>query len=347
MPQAQKESNVPGNDKEVNVLDGDAEGLVVNIVDDTPPEDRGRKPLEHDPLSKQDDDDEAAKYTKGVQKRIKELTHKAHDERRRAEAAEREKEEAVNFARAAYSRAKALEQQLTSGEAAFSNTTVEKEELALKTAKEDYTKAYEAGDPVAQAEATAKVAAASQRLENAKHWAAQAKQKSEQKPLHAEKDVVDSDQRDVNTQRRAAAPQVAEPDSAAMEWGERNPWFGKNRKMTSYVYGIHEELTLDKGLRPVEDAEEYFAAIDKEMRERFPDYEWDQEGEDDVVDAKPAKKTTAKKPAATVVAPVSRTPSGSGKEITLSKSEVAIAKSFGLTPQQYALEKVKLNKGAA
>lgn len=312
----------------------------VEISDDTPPEDRGRKPLETDPLAKEED--EAAQYTKGVQKRIKELTHKAHDERRRAEQAEREKDEAVRFANAQFQRSRQLEAQLTSGEAAFATTTSEKEELAVTTAQEKYKKAFEAGDPDAIAKATAEIAAASQRLENAKHWSAQAANKAKQNPLQRQEADVDSQQRDASTQR-TATPEA--PDAAAMEWSERNPWFGKNRKMTSYVYGIHEELTLEQGLHPERDAEKYYAAIDTEMRERFPDHDWDEQ--DDEVEVKPAKKPAAKKTATSVVAPVARNTTGNGKKVTLTASEVRIAKSFGLTPEQYAREKIKLNSNGA
>jgi len=343
-----KQARVPGNDAEVDVNTLDDQDLIVEIADDTPPEDKGRKALEHDPLEKKDSDDEAVQYTKGVKKRINELTHKAHDERRRAERAEREKEEAVRFAQAQFQRARMLEAQLTQGEAAFAGTTLEKEQLAVTTAQDKYKKAYESGDPDAIATATAEIAAASQRLEQARHWSAQAKNR-QQSSLQNQNVDVDSQPRDVNTQPRQAQPE--EPDSTAIEWSEKNEWFGKNRKMTSYVYGIHEELTHERGLHPVRDAEEYYAAIDKEMRERFPDYDWgetsvDTSDNDDDDDDKPAKKPAAKKPASSVVAPVTRTTSGNGKKVTLTESEVRIAKSFGLTPQEYAREKLKLNKGA-
>jgi hypothetical protein len=333
-----KESQVPGNDREVDVLNDDAKDeLQVDIADDTPPEDRGRKPLEHDPLNNKDDD-EAAKYTRGVQKRIKELTHKAHDERRRAEAAEREREEAIRFARSAHQRVQLLEQQLTTGEAAFATTTTEKEELALKTAKEQYSKAFEAGDPSAISDAAAAVATASQRLENAKHWAQQAQNKIKKAPLQQEKDDVDSTA-DVSTQKQSAAEK---PHESALDWSSRNPWFGENKKMTAYVYGIHDELVNDQGLHPVDDADEYYAAIDAEMRKRFPDYDWDSTNDADDVDDKSKKTERPAKKSTSVVAPVTRTATGNGRKVTLTQSEVRIAKSLGLTPQEYAREKVKL-----
>lgn len=318
--------------------------LEIEIIDDTPEADRGRKPLESDPLAKKPEpDDEAMAVSKGVQKRLNELTRKAHDERRAREKAEREKEEAVRFASAQFQRTRMLENQLVNGESAFSNTTVEKEQLALETAEADYRKAFDAGDPDAMAKATGKVAAAAQRLENAKHWAAQAKTK--QTALQEQKPDVDSQQREERTQPQTQELDVETPHSSAVEWAEKNPWFGKNRKMTSYVYGIHEELTLEQGLHPVENAEEYYAAINKEMRERFPDFEWD--SDEDTGNKPPASKsdTTAKpkaKTATSVVAPVTRTSSGNGRKVLLTASEARVAESLGISPEAYAREKLKL-----
>lgn len=332
-----KDTQATANDHEIEIGTSQTDELQVEIQDDTPPEDRGRKPLEKDPLV---EEDEAAQYTKGVKKRIGELTHKAHDERRRAERAEREREEALRFAQAAHQRVRMLEQQMASGEAAFANTTTEKEELALANANDQYRKAYEAGDPDAIAKATAAIAAASQRLENAKYWKQQAQTKVQQIPLQQETDVVDSTQSNTKTQTQAA---VEEPDGAAKAWASENPWFGKNRKMTSYVYGIHEELVFDQGLHPVENAEEYYAAINEEMRKRFPDYEWGEAGDDDVAEKpQPAAKPKPRTP----VAPVTRTTTGNGRKVTLTASEVRIAEQFGLTPEQYAREKLKLNGGS-
>lgn len=331
-----KESQVPGNDDEVNVLDTNAIDVQVEVVDDTPPEDRNRKPLDKDPLV---EEDEAAQYTKGVKKRIGELTHKAHDERRARERAEREREEAIRFAKAANQRVRMLEQQMATGEAAFANTTTEKEELALANANDQYRKAYESGDPDAIAKATASIAAASQRLENAKFWKQQSAAKAQQIPLQQQDDGVDYNQQVANAQTQQ---QVDEPDDAAKSWAADNPWFGKDRKMTSFVYGIHEELVMEQGLHPVNDADEYYAAINAEMRKRFPDYEWSG-GDDDVADKpQPAAKAKPR----TTVAPVTRTTSGNGKKVTLTASEVRIAEQFGLTPEQYAREKLKLNGGS-
>ena len=70
----------------------------IEIVDDTPEKDRGRKPLDREVSDPSDQEIES--YSKGVQERIKELTHARHDERRQKEAVAREKEELEQIGRA-------------------------------------------------------------------------------------------------------------------------------------------------------------------------------------------------------------------------------------------------------
>ena len=73
------------------------ETFEVDIEDDTPVADRGRKPMKEpveDPT-----DDELASYDEKVQARIKKFTRGYHDERRAKEEALREREAAEAFAR--------------------------------------------------------------------------------------------------------------------------------------------------------------------------------------------------------------------------------------------------------
>ena len=70
--------------------------IEIEIVDDTPEKDRGRKPLEREVADPTDDEIES--YSDGVKKRIKELTHARHDERRAKEALLREKQELERLA---------------------------------------------------------------------------------------------------------------------------------------------------------------------------------------------------------------------------------------------------------
>lgn len=327
------------------VVNLNPDDIEVVVEDDTPEADRNRKPLEKDPLAEKSTLEEAEEVSGKVKKRIGELTRKAHDERREKEAAIREREEATRIASAALQRNRLLESQLNNGEVAFANETAERAKLSVESAKAKYRKAFEAGDPEAIADASAELAAATNSEQQARNWMANAQRKldeSAKKPLHKESDGIDSDTSRVDTQPNTQRPAVSAPDESATDWASRNEWFGKNRKMTSYVYGVHEDLVFEQGINPVEDAEEYYKAIDSEMRQRFPEYEWGDEG----ATSKPAAvppPTTRKSSPAPIVAPVTRAPTGAAPgKVTLTKSEVALAKKIGLTVEEYAREKIKL-----
>jgi hypothetical protein len=119
------------------------------------------------------------------------------------------------------------------------------------------------------------------------------------------------------------------PDSKAMAWQEKNDWFGKDEEMTSLALGLHEKL-VRSGISPTSD--EYYRRIDSTMQKRFPENFGDATLDED----QPAQRT---KPS-TVVAPATR--STAPKKVRLTKTQVALAKKFGLTPEQYARETLKL-----
>ena len=114
-----------------------------------------------------------------------------------------------------------------------------------------------------------------------------------------------------------------------LAWQEKNEWFGKDEEMTSLALGLHEKL-VRSGISPTSD--EYYRRIDSTMQKRFPEYFGDATLDED----QPAQRT---KPS-TVVAPATR--STAPKKVRLTKTQVALAKKFGLTPEQYARETLKL-----
>jgi len=119
------------------------------------------------------------------------------------------------------------------------------------------------------------------------------------------------------------------PDDKALKWQEKNDWFGSDEEMTSLALGLHEKL-VRSGISPTSD--EYYRRIDSTMQKRFPEYFGDATLDEET----PAQRT---KPS-TVVAPATR--STAPKKVRLTKTQVALAKKFGLTPEQYARETLKL-----
>ena len=298
------EQEVEEKDIEIETEEGDIE---LEIVDDTPEEDRGRKPLDrevNDPT-----DEEVAEYSDKVQKRMKELTHARHDERRAKEAALREREEAVRVAQKLIEENKALRQNVSTSQ----NTAVEsmkaQAESSLVMARKKLKEAQENYDTDAIIAAQEELAEAKFNMERLKNY--------RPAPLQEQKEEV---------YNQTTTPQVPQPDPKAMSWQQQNQWFGQDDEMTSLALAVHKKL-VESGVDPRSD--EYYERVDARMREVFPSYF----GE--------AKKEQPSKRPANVVAAVSRAANGKTK-VKLTKTQEALARKFNLTNEQYAKEVLKL-----
>jgi hypothetical protein len=122
-------------------------------------------------------------------------------------------------------------------------------------------------------------------------------------------------------------------DPKVASWVSKNPWFvdQNKRSMRRYAEGVHEDLESKYG-RGYIGTDEYYAAIDKEVQRRFPEEFGTTYNEEE-------DKPQRTKPS-TVVAPAKR--STAPKKVVLSKTQVGLAKKFGLTNEQYARELMKL-----
>lgn len=129
--------------------------LDIEIEDDTPVDDRGRKPMKVPPEDVTDS--ELSSYDEKVQARIKKLGKGYHDERRAKEEALRERQAAETYARQMIEENKKLQQQLASGSQAFIEQSKSSADIELGAAKKKYKEAYDAGDPDALADAQADI----------------------------------------------------------------------------------------------------------------------------------------------------------------------------------------------
>jgi len=285
--------------------------IEIEIVDDTPEPDRGRKPLDrevNDPS-----DDELETYSDGVKKRIKELTHARHDERRVKEATMREKQELERMAHHLWAENNKLKQYVNNGEQQYAETIKVATVAELENAKRKYKEAYEAGDSDALVNAQEALTDAKMRVEAARNF--------RPTPLQQDESEV---------QIKSSPPPQPEVDDKTLRWQARNQWFGQPgyEELTSFSLGLHQKL-VNSGIDPRSD--DYFERIDARMRNTFPDIFGGQ--------SKPKSGDGSKKPS-TVVASATR--STGVKKIQLSPTQVALAKKFGLTPQQYAVQVAKL-----
>jgi hypothetical protein len=292
----------------------DFSDIELEIQDDTPEEDRGREPLPKE-LVQELEADELEDYSEKVKTRLKQMKKVWHDERRAKEAADRERQEAVSFAQKILEENKKLKSSLTAGRKTLVSTAMSAAEIELSQARRQYKEAYDSGDSDQVLEAQEKLSEATSKLNELKRYTPS----------------LQEEETDVNIEPQQVP--AVRPEPRALSWQERNTWFGSDPEMTSAALGLHQKL-VDSGMDPRSD--EYYQRIDSTMRRRFPEYFGDEETTNG--GGKPVTRTETKP--ATVVAPASR--STSSKKIVLKQSEISLAKKFGLTPEQYAKEKLKL-----
>jgi hypothetical protein len=273
----------------------------IEIVDDTPAEDRNRKPMAEPP--KELTDEELNKYDEGVRKRIQHFTKGYHEERRAKETAQREKEEAVRIAQAIVEENKKLKGSLSQGQAALIDQAKKVVANELETAERKYRTAYEAGDTDALMVAQREMTQATLKADRVNNF--------KPAPLQEEKNEVQTTQ----------PVQTAPVDSRATAWQEQNQWFGRDEEMTSFALGLHTKL-INQGVDPRSEA--YYDRLNSRLKQVFPDsFESDE----------PVNAPTSR-PKSNVVAPATR--STAPRKVVLTKSQVEIAKRLGVPLELYA-----------
>jgi hypothetical protein len=206
-----------------------------------------------------------------------------------------------------------LKQYVNNGEQQYAETIKVATVAELENAKRKYKEAYEAGDSDALVNAQEALTDAKMRVEAARNF--------RPTPLQQDESEV---------QIKSSPPPQPEVDDKTLRWQARNQWFGQPgyEELTSFSLGLHQKL-VNSGIDPRSD--EYFERIDARMKATFPDIFGGQ--------SRPKSGDGSRKPS-TVVASATR--STGVKRIQLSPTQVALAKKFGLTPQQYAVQVAKL-----
>ena len=300
------------DEKKIDVeIEGESD-VEIEIEDDTPERDRGRKPLDREVADPTEEEIES--YSEKVKNRIKELTHARHDERRNKEAILREKQELERFAQQLIAENKNLKSNVHKGQEAVIAGAQQRAETELEIARRELKAAQEAFDTDAILKAQEAVMDAKIRVEQTKNF--------RPAPLQQEEFEVQT------PQIQSKAPQL---DEKSLRWQARNQWFGVDgfEEYTSYALGLHKKL-VQNGVDPRTD--EYYEKLDSRLKSTFPELFG---GTKD----KPTSGEVSKRPT-TVVASAAR--STSAGKIKLTATQVALAKKFGLTPQQYAVQVARL-----
>jgi hypothetical protein len=280
--------------------DNDADEYDIEVVDDTPKADRGRKASEP---PAEVTDEELEEYSDKVKNRIKHFSKGYHDERRAKETALRERQELEKLTRQLVEENNNLKTTTTKNQTVMLDQAKKAAERELQQAKVAYKAAYESGEADAVVEANESITTAKIKVDRLNNFKLPTLQATET-PIQTKETAT------------TPAPVV---DAKATDWAKTNTWFGTDDEMTSYVLGLHSKL-VKSGVDPQSD--EYYETIDSRMRTVFSENFED------------AEETEKPRRQSNVVAPATR--STSPKKVRLTQTQVTLAKRLGVPLELYA-----------
>ena len=317
-PMVDIDTSGPGADVELPEEKPEAE--VETKEEDSSPAPQAEEPREEkaegsdaQPEAKQEEKPEEKKeeletYSKDVQRRIAKLTKKWRE-------AERQKDEALSFAKNQKEQKENLQKKYSKVEQAGVKDREQRITSGLQAAAAKLAAAKEAGDLAAEVEAGKEIARLG--YEEARLNEAKA----------AYEDMAKAEPKEVEIPK-VTPQQTAQPDPKAEAWGAKNKWFGTDTAMTYTAFDLHKKLVDEEGFDPASD--EYYSEIDKRIRLEFPN-------KFDTTNENTTKPTQ-------IVASAKRSVNKSGrKTVRLTPSQVAIAKKLGVPLEDYA-KQLKITK---
>tara|TARA_R100001369_G_scaffold58276_1_gene85114 strand:- start:2280 stop:3167 length:888 start_codon:yes stop_codon:yes gene_type:complete len=247
--------------------------------------------------------DELEQYSDGVQKRISKLTAKMREAERREQAA-------LQYAQSAKQELEETQKKNASLDSSFVQEFDNRVKLQDQLYRNNLKEAIDRGDVDAQVEAQSQLAGVASNNDKL----AMVKRQQEQRALQPVQPL----------QQQPAQPRAAPADPKATAWADKNDWFGSDEPMTLTAFSIHKTLVETEGFDP--HSNDYYTEIDRRIRQEFPH--------------KFGASTRQSGPA---VASASRGGQKRGKQkIQLTKSEVAIADKLGVSYEQYARQKSRM-----
>jgi hypothetical protein len=244
--------------------------------------------------------EELGEYSDGVQKRIAKLTRKMRE-------AERQKEEAITYAKTVAEDANRLKTRFNNLDQNYAKEFEQRVTGSTEAAKQRLAASIAAGDVEAQVEAQAEMAnlaMENNRLQRVKYD----RETRAQAPVPARTPAQ-------------STPQPAAPDPQADAWASKNAWFGSDNAMTYTAFDIHKVLVEEEGFDP--NTTEYYSEVDKRIRLEFP-HKFDN-----------VERSTGQ-PAQNVASAKRPATKGRRKTVRLTPSQVAISKRLGVPLEEYA-----------
>lgn len=298
---------MPDKETEVFKKDDDVE---IEIIEETEEEDSSESSKEAAPEPKAAAEDRSEKseedlsgISESVKKRIDKLTFKMREAERREQAAIEYAKGLRTEVEAYKNRSSTLSQ---SWESEFGARLKSQQELVADRLRS----AVDRGDIEAQVDAQKQIAAL-------------AVEEDRLRTLRLQREVP---QQQYAPQQVPQQPQAPRPDRKAVEWAEKNDWFGEDQAMTATALAFHKVLVEQEGFDPQSD--DYYDELSRRVRREFPHK---------------FERKEAPKPAPAVG---SARPSGRSettkKQIKLTGSQIALARKLGITVEEYARQVQKL-----
>ena len=254
---------------------------------------------------------EMEEYSEGVQKRIAKLTKKMRE-------AERQKEEAVSYARRVMRQRDELGKQATDLDQGYTSEMEGRIKSSLAAAQAKLSVSRETDDKKAEVEALTAISQLG--YEQAKLAEMKSRQQMEE--------TARENARKQGPAVQYPTQQTPPPDPKAEDWAEKNDWFGKDNAMTYTAFDLHRKLTEEEGYDPKSDS--YYEEIDKRIKLEFPQ----KFGKVEQQTSKPTQN----------VASATRSTKTSRKTVKLTSSQVAIAKKLRVPLEEYARQ-LRLTEG--
>ena len=306
LPQEKENENVQTDNDTTNVVDAASESTDTS----TSVEEEKKE----EATDQKEEKDELKDYSEGVQRRIAKLTKKWRE-------AERQKEEAAEYAKAQIKLREEAEAKISKLEPGYLQSTEDSITSGIQAAQAKLAAAREAQDLTAEAEALTAIS------ELGYKKAKLAETKVAQEEYKKQKEAQPKPE--VNLNRQPASQ--GSPDPKAEQWAAKNTWFGQDTAMTYTAFDLHKKLTEDEGYDPQSD--EYYSEIDKRIRLEFP-HKFGNNTD---------KGENTTKPVQTVASAKRSTNTGRKNSVRLTSSQVAIAKKLGVPLEEYA-KQLKITK---
>jgi len=246
-----------------------------------------------------------------VEDGINELKFKLEEERKAREAAERRAKEA-------YEQASAAKNDANDSNLRMIDTAIDTIKRNQEILKQNLRDAVAMGDADAQAEILMSI----QKTQSDHEKLMYGKQQYEATVKAAPADPVE-----------AMASNLT-PRSA--EWVRAHPEYARDQALTRRMVRAHEDA-LDEGIRP--DTDEYFDYVETRLKVRQAPVQ------QEAALSEASTSTSGRRAAAPPAAPVSRSGTGTGSRpnvVTLTRAEQEAARDMGMTPKEYAENKMAL-----